>query len=118
MIASWQDLRDLRNLGRAPAKPVIVTTDKRVGYTEESKGSLVVVHEAGQPMPTELLAGLDVVFVFSRCELAGKVARMIRQKEVGTPKTMTAWCECFGELDAMTCACKEKLALDNWINSK
>ena len=112
MNATWDDLLAMRNKGCVPDRPLIVTTDPRVGYAPEAKGSMVIIHKPHTPMPVQLLAGLDVILVFDRCELAGKVLKLIRQKETTPPKSMTAWCECNQELDCMACACKDKIEID------
>jgi hypothetical protein len=107
---TWDDLRALRESGQKPLS-LVVTTDWGRCRSLADAGAMVVVHRKGDPMPIELLAGLDVELRLDECRQACAVARLLRSKDI-SPATTRAWCACDGSVDSMwpyTCAAKRDM---------
>lgn len=105
MGMTWDDLADLRARGLKPELPVMVTDRPMYARNMEGVGCVAILHKSGERMPVNLLHGLDVWFTFARCELAGKVAALIRQRAV-KPKSMRAWCHCHRTFTTTCGGCK------------
>lgn len=105
MAMTWNDLAELRRAGLQPGLPVYVTNRPMLARNMRDVGCVAIVHRAGERMPVELLDGLDVRLDFGRCDLAGRVHRLMRLREV-EPKRVRAWCECCGGFVATCGACE------------
>jgi hypothetical protein len=103
---TWHDLAALRLRGMKPELPVYVTDRWRLVENMTDVGCVAIMHRQGQPMPVGWLGGLDVRLDFNRCEFAGRVADLMRRREV-TPRSMRAWCKCAGEFVTMCGECDE-----------
>lgn len=109
---TWADLRALRLRGQRPALRLIVTTDERFARRMAWVGCATIVHEAGTPMPVELLDGLDVILDLGNCDRAGKVKRLCDGKGVNLARC-EAWCRCAQILTVAPKPCDE--AEDAWL---
>lgn len=93
MAVTWGDLAELRRNGLRPDLPVYVTDRWQLARNMESIGCVAILHRKGEPMPVVWLKGLDVRLDFGKCELAGKVKRLMDAKDV-QPASVRAWCNC------------------------
>lgn len=109
MAMTWQDLRTLRSHGQRPALVTFVTTDERWARRLTDLGVAAIVHRAGQPMPVEILDGMDVILDLGSCERAAKVARLMAAKNV-VAERMRSWCRCSHTLTAVECECRRAAA--------
>jgi hypothetical protein len=91
----WDALRILRKQGKRPHFPVHVVSlfPRRFDDNMAAINVMVIRHNPGEPMPVELLDGLDVSLHFGNCEMGGRVVQMMRAKGV-TPKSLKVWCNC------------------------
>lgn len=103
---TWHELAALRLRGMKPELPVYVTDRWRLVENMTDVGCVAIMHRQGQPMPVGWLGGLDVRLDFSRCEMAGRVADLMRRREV-TPRSMRAWCKCAREFVTVCGACDD-----------
>jgi hypothetical protein len=103
---TWQDLGGLRLRGLKPELPVYVTNRYIVAENMDGVGCVAIMHRSGEPMPVRWLAGLDVRLQFDNCATAGKVARLMREREV-KPRSVRAWCRCAGDFVAVCGACDD-----------
>lgn len=110
----WDALRMLRMGGRKPSLPVIVTTKAELPQRLEGVGAMVIRYEAGTSMPVQLLDGLDVIFMFDRCELAGHVQKLAKSKGVTFASART-WCKCGGLLSILPLSCEGMAQAIAWI---
>ncbi len=92
-MVTWHDLAGLRRQGLKPELPVYVTDRWRLARNMTDVGCVAILHKRGEPMPVRWLAGLDVRLDFDRCELAGRVAKLMRERGV-EPRSLRAWCRC------------------------
>lgn len=92
-LATWSDLAALRLRGLRPELPVYVTNRWILARNMTDAGCVAILHRSGEPMPVRWLHGLDVMLDFDSCELAGRVARVMAQRDV-QPRSMRAWCRC------------------------
>ena len=101
---TWHDLAELRGRGQRPALRMFVTTAPEFARRMTWLGCAAVLHEAGEPMPVELLHGLDVILDLGNCLRAGKVKRLMDVRAV-TPARLQTWCRCQKALriDAPNC---------------
>lgn len=97
MTYTWADLAALRERGQKPGMAVFVTENRWNVPTLWKLGVMVILHEAGQPMPVELLEGLRVILWFDNCGKAVSVNRLIEAKGVKV-ESCEAYCECEKEL--------------------
>lgn len=97
MTYTWADLAALREHGTKPTMAVFVTENRWNVPTLWRLGVMVILHEAGQPMPVELLEGLRVILWFDNCGKAVSVNRLIEAKGVKV-ESCEAYCECEREL--------------------
>lgn len=108
---NWEDLRALREGGRRPHR-LVVTTNWRYAAEHAADGAMVIVHAKGEPMPVELLDGLDVELRLENCEQACGVARLVKSREV-IPSCVRTWCRCDDVTDTMwPHNCKAKAEMD------
>ena len=108
---TWDDLRALRENGQRPLQ-LVVTTDWRRAAPLADAGAMVIVHRKGEPMPVELLEGLDVELRLDDCAQACAVARLVRSRDVA-PACVRAWCSCDASVDTMwPYDCKAKIEMD------
>jgi hypothetical protein len=105
-VNTWAELADLRKRGARPALPVYVTDKPILARNMRDIGCVAILHRKGQPMPVELLAGLDVRMDFGRCELVGRVKRLMDAKDV-EPASMRAWCQCGQDFVAVCGPCDD-----------
>lgn len=112
----WEALRDLRATGRRPTLPVVVTTKRQMPWRLQGVGCLTVLHEAGTKFPVEHLAGLEVIFLFERCELASHVWRLAKSR--GVKFNAQVWCECAGCLSCLPMSCESARAAIDWSESE
>lgn len=98
-MSNWTDLAALRQSGRKPALPVVITTRYAKCLAQAAAGAMVIVQEKGKPIPVELLEGLDVELYLDDCAQATAVANIVRQHNV-TPASFFVWCECEQWLDS------------------
>lgn len=117
MVNNWQDLAELRRNGRRPALRVIVTDKKRMCWNLHGVGCMTILHGPGEPMPVELLEGLDVILWFSNCDRAASVWRAMRGKEI-VPARCEAWCECAGELTTCVGKCSDMREVDDLLGGR
>lgn len=110
----WDALRMLRMAGHKPQLPVIVTSKAQLPRRLEGVGCLVILHRAGEVMPVKLLDGLDVIFFFDRCELAGHVWKLAQSKGV-TFASVKTWCSCAGLLSILPMDCEGHAAAMAWL---
>jgi hypothetical protein len=105
-MASWQDLRALRQTGQRPTLPVIVSTGHyRLDRNLRESGCLVITHKPGEMFHVELLQGLRVMLFVGRCERANRVAKSMMARGV-EPAQMQVWCECSAELTTAPVSCE------------
>ena len=71
---TWSDLAELRAQGLRPRLRVIVTTHEPFARRLTWVGAAAIVHAQGEPMPVELLDGLDVILLLGNCERAASHA--------------------------------------------
>lgn len=112
VVFSWAELAELRQQGYRPSLRMFVTTDPTFARRMTWVGCVAVLHRAGEPMPVELLHGLDVILDVGRCARAESVMRLIRERNV-VPERLQVWCGCDGELSIIPRACAE--APDAWL---
>jgi hypothetical protein len=117
MSATWDELRALRANGLQPAMRLVVTTNKRFAWNLDSIGVMAIVHTPGEPMPVELLEGLEVLFMFSDCGQSAAVLRLCNQRGV-TLAWYRCWCECESLLTTLALPCSKQDELRNWIGDK
>ena len=111
-MMTWDDLAELRARGQRPTLRTFVTTDPAFARRMTWVGCAAVLHEAGTPMPVELLDGLDVILDLGRCERAGAVKRLCDARDV-TLARCQAWCRCAQGLTVAPHPCEE--AVDAWL---
>lgn len=90
---NWDDLAELRRQGLKPQLPVYVTDRWMLAKNMTDIGCVALLHRRGEPMPVRWLDGLDVRLDFGRCELAGRVNRLMQARDV-KPQSLRAWCDC------------------------
>jgi len=95
---------------------LIVTTSWRFAYGFDEIGVMAIVHTPGEPMPIELLDGLDVIFHFDDCAKSMAVVRMLCARDV-KPARYACWCKCYGELTKFVMPCGEKHFHANWMDA-
>jgi hypothetical protein len=113
LSATWDQLRALREDGLQPAMKLIVTTNSRHAYRMDDIGVMAIHHRKGEPMPVELLQGLDVLLLLDDCEQATAVLRLCRAKGV-TLASFRAWCKCAQETTALVMPCADAREMWNW----
>lgn len=101
---TWDTLADVRREGLRPELPVYVTDRWSLVRNMAEIGCVSILHKRGEPMPVELLHGLDVRLDFGSCELGARVKRLMDHHEV-TPRSMLAWCERCGGWSAIAGVC-------------
>lgn len=116
MINTWAELAELRRNGKKPALRIIVTDKKRMCWNLHGVGCMTILHGPGEPMPVELLEGLDVILWFANCERAALVWRAMRAKEIA-PARCEAWCECSRELTNCVGKCTDIWEVDDLIGA-
>lgn len=109
MNHSWDSLRLMRTQGVKPQSAVIVTTQEKLPARLAGVDALVILHKAGEVMPVKLLEGLDVIFMFEKCELAEKVWRMC-EKNRCMPSSAKAFCKCVGITTVAPMSCDSHAA--------
>lgn len=114
-ISTWEDLAQLRRNGQRPALRLIVTDRKRWCWNLHGVGCMTILHEPGNPMPLELLEGLDVILDFG-CERAALVSRAMRSKGV-TPGLCEAWCRCGEHLTTCVGKCSDMAEIDRMFEA-
>lgn len=113
----WDTLRMLRLHGQKPSLPVIVTTKRELPRRLDGVGCMVILHEAGKPMPVQLLDGLDVIFLFDRCELAGHVRKLAEAKKITFGQWQT-WCACGSLLTVLPMGCDSMAGMVEWAEGR
>lgn len=113
-MSTWDDLRDLRLEGHKPHLPVIITTKAQLPEALDGVGCMVILHEAGTVMPIKLLDGLDVIFMFDRCELAAHVNKLAKSKGV-TFASAKSWCKCGELLTILPLSCEGMAEAIAWV---
>jgi hypothetical protein len=105
-MATWSDLRAMRERGLKQSLPVMVTTsgEAPAGLLMDS-GFLVVRHAAGEPFHADLLDGLDVLLFVGSCDRASAVVKSLRAKQA-KPLRLRSWCECYSRLDSAPVHCE------------
>ena len=97
-----------------PAMKLIVTTNKRFAWNMDEIGVMAIVHTPGEPMPVELLEGLEVLFMFADCGQSAAVLRLCTAKSV-TLAWFRCWCECEKVLTSLALPCASQDELRAWI---
>ena len=105
-MTTWSDLASLREQGLKPGLPVYVTDRPVLARNMRDVGCVAILYTGGEPMPVWLLDRLDVRMDFGRCELVGKVHRLMRRHGV-RPARLRAWCDCAHDFVATTGPCDE-----------
>lgn len=104
-MATWADLRALRDQGLKPSLPVVITVDgKRPAWVLETLGCLVIKHEPGEVFHAELLDGLRVWLFLGNCDRAQSVVKAMKAKSV-QPAQLSAWCPCRQALESSPVGC-------------
>lgn len=103
---TWALLAEARRQGMKPALPVFVTDRWMLARNMADIGCMTILHKRGEPMPVKLLDGLDVRLDFGRCELAGRVKRLMDAKDV-KPAKLRAWCDCARDFVAVCGPCDD-----------
>jgi hypothetical protein len=103
---TWDALAEVRRKGMKPLLPVYVTDRWMLAKNMRDVGCISILHKPGKPMPVRLLDGLDVRLDVGTCERAGRVKRLMDQRDV-KPATMRAWCQCAGEFVALCVECEK-----------
>lgn len=106
MAVTWDQLADLRRRGLRPGLPVYVTDRPVLARNMTDVGCVAILHRKGEPMPVALLEGLDVRLDFGRCEIAGRVKRLMDRREV-VAGDLRAWCQCAREFVAVCGGCDD-----------
>lgn len=96
---NWTDLASLRARGQRPAL-LCVTTEFRRCREQAEAGAMVVVHKPGEPLPVELLEGLNIELHLDDCSQTFRLLKAWKARDVA-PALCSAWCRCEG---AMTIA--------------
>lgn len=105
-MATWADLREMREQGLRPSLPVIVTVDgKRPAGVLAEQGCLVIRHKPGEVFHVELLAGLRVWLFLGSCDRAQAVLAAMKSKAVHIAE-LRAWCPCEQRLDPAPTGCE------------
>ena len=107
MSATWDDLRALRQHGMVPAMKLVVTNSPRFAWPFHNIGVMAIVHRSGEPMPVELLDGMEVIFWFEHCGQSEAVLRLMREKGVNAA-WYRCWCRCYDELTSLAMPCNEQ----------
>lgn len=104
----WADLKALRDAGHRPAHMLAVFSGDHWRFRAAmiENGAMVIDHPSGQPIPIELLAGLEVLLMFSRCGEAMEIAKQIRGAK-HPPLRCRVWCECMQDLSVIAMKCRE-----------
>lgn len=103
--------------GMQPAMRVVVTTNKRFAWNLDEIGVMAIVHARGEPMPVELLQGLEVLFMFDDCSQSAAVLRLCSQKGV-TLAWYRCWCDCEKTLTTLALPCNQQDELRKWIGDR
>jgi hypothetical protein len=111
----WDALRQLRLGGRKPSLPVIVTTKRHLPQRLQGVGCLVIFHQPGEVMPVQLLEGLEVIFMFDRCELASRVWQLAQSR--GVKFSAKTWCNCAQTLNTSPYLCESYGSMIEWAES-
>lgn len=104
MAVTWTELADLRRRGLRPELPVYVTDRWMLARNMTDVGCVAILHKRGEPMPVRLLEGLDVCLEFPTCVASGRVARLIRERNVA-PRSLRAWCRCARDFVSVFAGC-------------
>jgi hypothetical protein len=107
----WETLREMRARGRFP-KLVIVTDVAKMPL--RGTGDYVIDHRPGEPMPITLLDGLNVIFWFSRCLLAGRAAQLAQERGVKFARARS-YCRCACSISVCTFDCDTYPATLEWL---
>ncbi len=116
MICTWQQLLELRSAGKRPTMKLVVTSSRRFAYGFDEIGVMAILHTRGEPMPVELLEGLQVIFHFEDCAQSSAVSRLLSTRGV-TLEWYRFWCECYDELTTIVMPCNENHESMRWIDS-
>lgn len=119
MICTWGQLAQLRAAGQRPAMTLIVSTSRRFAWNVGQLGAMTILQQRGEPMPVELLDGLDVIFHLDNCDQNAAVLRLMRSKGViaGRAGQVRCWCKCFEFLDSGAAPCSATRQSLAWIES-
>ncbi len=115
VMFTWADLRELRLGGHKPTLRMFVTTNPNFARRMTWVGCAAIYHEAGEPMPVELLDGLDVILDVGQCQRAEAVKRLMTTRGA-TPSRLQVWCACDGELSVLPRECG--VAVDQWLTPR
>jgi hypothetical protein len=107
----WEALEELRTRGRFP-RLVIVTDDPQMPL--RGTGALTIEHPGKAPMPSHLLADLDVVFWFNTCLEAGNAYAAARERGVRFSRAR-CFCRCACMVQAVTYDCDNYPAMIEWL---
>lgn len=111
MICTWGQLAQLRANGRRPALPVFVTTREWYARRLIGVGAMTIIHKPGEPMPVELLEGLEVILALESCEQASAVWKLMKRRE-SFPARCESWCWCDQSLTVSVGPCADLKAID------
>jgi len=114
-VSDWNQLRELRSTGNKPALPIIITSKKYLPRRLPDT-CMTIIHEAGTPMPVELLEGLDVIVWFDRCEIASAVWKLLKAKSVKC-SCFRAWCTCGSMLTIAPMDCESHRRAIEWLGA-
>lgn len=101
---TWDTLAEVRRQGLRPELPVFVTDRWPLVQNMRDIGCIAILHKRGEPMQVKLLDGLVVRLDFGKCELAGRVKRLMDQRDV-RPANVRAWCDCAKDYVAVCGEC-------------
>jgi hypothetical protein len=99
-MSTWADLRALRAAGHRPAHVLTVfAAPAHRNFRSEmiSMNAMVIDHALEEPIPLELIGGLEVLLMFERCADAMELARLLRGAKY-PPVWCRVWCNCSNAL--------------------
>jgi hypothetical protein len=111
-VSTWADLKSLRDAGHRPAHMLTVFAPRahrnfRAAMFEI--GAMVIDHELGDPIPVELLGGLEVLLMFEYCGDTCEFARRLPGTKY-PPARCRAWCSCSKALTIAPGPCSRRAA--------
>ena len=111
-MSTWADLKSLRDAGHRPAHMLTVFApgahrNFRAAMIEI--GAMVIDHQLDQPIPLELIGGLEVLLMYEICEDACELARRMWGMKY-PPTRCRVWCSCSKALTVTPGPCRRRTA--------
>jgi hypothetical protein len=110
-MSTWADLKELRDAGYRPAHTLMIFGEGHANLRRAmlELGAMVIDHASDEPVPAQLLQGLDVLLLFERCAESSAIAAAIRAS-TAPPARCRAWCECSRDLTICPGPCGRRRA--------